>query len=214
MITAKIAHVASRQFSLSAPDEQAVRIATKNALRCSETGKRRLRLTLQRRPLLHGHAPVRGRGRVTAHAGRMRKKPSRCRLRELRAGADRCGATRGRTGSHHFSMRLVPLYLCVRTDPIARIWAAPVGHCAQAACSGSIALIQIKYETHESRTKAPRWGYCTNLANMTTYPIDRFWELAVEAGFRPKAVSLQPKQPLINDERYAYFLLEKMKTAP
>lgn len=74
---------------------------------------------------------------------------------------------------------------------------------------GGVALIQIKYETKESRTKARRWGYRANLANMTTYPIDRFWELAAEVGFKPKALTLQPKQPLVNDERYAYFLLER-----
>lgn len=74
---------------------------------------------------------------------------------------------------------------------------------------GGVALIQIKYETKESRTKPRRWGYRANLANMTTYPIDRFWELAAEVGFKPKALKLQPKQPLVNDERYAYFLLER-----
>lgn len=74
---------------------------------------------------------------------------------------------------------------------------------------GGVALIQIKYETSDARTKAVRWGYRLNLANMTSYSIDRFWELAVEAGFEPKAVTLQPKQPLVNEERYAYFLLER-----
>ena len=74
---------------------------------------------------------------------------------------------------------------------------------------GGVALIQIKYETSESRTKARRWGYRFNLANMTTYPIDGFWELAAEVGFEPKALTLQPKQPLVHDERYAYFLLER-----
>jgi len=71
-----------------------------------------------------------------------------------------------------------------------------------------VALIQIKYTTLDPGTRPRRWGYRSNLANMTSYPIDTFWELATDAGFVPKAVTLQPRQPLVNDERYAYFLLE------
>lgn len=72
---------------------------------------------------------------------------------------------------------------------------------------GGVALIQIKYQTVEPQTRARRWGYRANLANMTTYPIHTFWELAEAACLPPKVVTLQPKQPLVNDERYAYFLL-------
>lgn len=74
---------------------------------------------------------------------------------------------------------------------------------------GGVALIQIKYQTVEARTRERRWGYRANLANMTTYPIHTFWELAEAVGLVPKAVTLQPKQPLVNEERYAYFLLTR-----
>jgi hypothetical protein len=43
---------------------------------------------------------------------------------------------------------------------------------------------------------------------MTTFRIEAFWQLAERVGFRPLVVVLQPEQPLVHDERYAYFLLE------
>ncbi|MBC7782571.1 MAG: class I SAM-dependent methyltransferase [Burkholderiales bacterium] len=77
---------------------------------------------------------------------------------------------------------------------------------------GGVALVQIKYATGDWRTQPRRWGYRHNLANMTTYRIDEFWQLADSIGLKPKAVTLQPIQSLVNDERYAYFLLEKPAT--
>lgn len=74
---------------------------------------------------------------------------------------------------------------------------------------GGVAMIQIKYATTDSRTRPRRWGYRFNVASMTTYPIDQFWELAETVGFRPKAVVLEPKQPLVNEQRYAYYFLER-----
>jgi len=44
---------------------------------------------------------------------------------------------------------------------------------------------------------------------MTTYQLPEFWEAAKACGFIPHAMSLMPKQPLINDERYAYVFLVK-----
>ncbi|MDX3929883.1 MAG: class I SAM-dependent methyltransferase [Shinella sp.] len=76
---------------------------------------------------------------------------------------------------------------------------------------GGLAIIQIKYETHESHTRTRRWGYRSNIANMTTYPIEVFWQLTEEVGFKPQSVSLRPKDDLVHDERYAYFVLEKPK---
>ncbi|MEV7554280.1 methyltransferase domain-containing protein [Amycolatopsis sp. NPDC089917] len=72
---------------------------------------------------------------------------------------------------------------------------------------GGLALIQIKYETGEWRTKPRRRSYRRGLANMTTYPIHDFWELAERCGFVPRAVRLVPRNEL--DERYAYFFLSK-----
>jgi SAM-dependent methyltransferase len=74
---------------------------------------------------------------------------------------------------------------------------------------GAVALVQIKYATDASSTRSRRWGYKLWLASMTSFPIDAFWELAERVGFRPITVTLQPVQPLVRDERYAYFLLEK-----
>jgi SAM-dependent methyltransferase len=73
---------------------------------------------------------------------------------------------------------------------------------------GGVALIQIKYATDEWRTRSRRWGYTRGLANMTTFRIEEFWNVTEQVGFRPNTVVLQPRQPLVNDERYAYFLLE------
>jgi len=74
---------------------------------------------------------------------------------------------------------------------------------------GGIAIIQIKYETAERRTKSRKWGYRRNLANMTTYSIDEFWQRAERAKFISRSISLRPKDDLVNDERYAYFVLDK-----
>ncbi len=74
---------------------------------------------------------------------------------------------------------------------------------------GGLAMIQIKYSTASAATQPRRWGYRHNAANMTTYPIDGFWELAQAAGFEPLALTLQPRQELIGDERYAYDMLKR-----
>ncbi len=72
-----------------------------------------------------------------------------------------------------------------------------------------MAMIQVKYRTAEHRTASRRWGYVKNLAHNTTYGIDEFWLEAEASGFRPKLLSLVPKQPLVREERYAYFALER-----
>lgn len=70
---------------------------------------------------------------------------------------------------------------------------------------GGVALIQIKYSDGRWRTGPRRRGYRRGLAEMTTYPIDGFWQLSERCGFTPKAVHLVPRNEL--DERYAYFFL-------
>ena len=70
---------------------------------------------------------------------------------------------------------------------------------------GGFATIQIKYSTSEARTKSRMWGYKYDVANMTAFPIHTFWELSKAAGFEPLAQTLQPRQELVGDERYAYF---------
>lgn len=69
---------------------------------------------------------------------------------------------------------------------------------------GGVAFIQVKYRDSDGRT-APRRNYARNLASQTIFPIDRFWKVAAEAGFRPEALHLVPENEL--DRNYAYFLL-------
>jgi predicted SAM-dependent methyltransferase len=72
-----------------------------------------------------------------------------------------------------------------------------------------MAMIQVKYSTSDWRTKPISWNYRRNLENMTTYRIEEFWDAAEKCGFTPKVVTLVTKQPLVTDERYAYFMLLK-----
>lgn len=72
---------------------------------------------------------------------------------------------------------------------------------------GGLALVQIKYDDGRWATRPRRRAYKSGLADMTTYPIAAFWELAVECGLTPESIELVPKNEL--DERYAYFLLSR-----
>jgi hypothetical protein len=73
-----------------------------------------------------------------------------------------------------------------------------------------LALIQVKYDTGSFRTRSRRRGYGRGLADMTTYRIDTFWQLARACGLTPEVVHLVPQNEL--DERYAYFLLSVTPT--
>jgi SAM-dependent methyltransferase len=75
---------------------------------------------------------------------------------------------------------------------------------------GGIAIIQIKYEGG-AKTRSRTWAYAKNLAWNATYRIEDFWQAAQRCGFMPKMVTLQPKQLLVNDRNYAYFLLQKKR---
>ena len=78
---------------------------------------------------------------------------------------------------------------------------------SQLLAPGGLALIQVKYDSGSWRTKSRRRSYRSGLAEMTTYPIAAFWELAARTGLRPEAVHLVPRNEL--DVRYAYFFLSK-----
>ena len=78
---------------------------------------------------------------------------------------------------------------------------------SQLLAPGGLALIQIKYDEGRWLTKPRRRAYRSGLAQMTTYPIPAFWELAESCGLKPELIELVPKNEL--DERYAYFLLSK-----
>lgn len=72
---------------------------------------------------------------------------------------------------------------------------------------GGLALVQVKYDAGRWSTRPRRRAYRSGLAEMTTYPIASFWELAEACGLQPEAIRLVPKNEL--DERYAYFLLSR-----
>jgi SAM-dependent methyltransferase len=72
---------------------------------------------------------------------------------------------------------------------------------------GGVGIVQIKYSTGSWWTAPRRRGYRSGLAEMTTYPIDGFWQLVRSAGLDPVHVELVPRNEL--DERYAYFVLRK-----
>ncbi|MGW5723349.1 class I SAM-dependent methyltransferase [Amycolatopsis sp. NPDC003865] len=76
---------------------------------------------------------------------------------------------------------------------------------------GGLALVQIKYDTGRWRTRPRHRSYRSGLAEMTTYPIDSFWQLATKCGLTPHAVQLVPKNEL--DERYAYFFMTNENSA-
>lgn len=74
-----------------------------------------------------------------------------------------------------------------------------------------IALIQVKYDDGDWTTRSRRRSYTTSVADMTTYPISSFWQMAAACGFTPEMVHLVPKNEL--DERYAYFALTNDSSA-
>lgn len=74
-----------------------------------------------------------------------------------------------------------------------------------------IALIQIKYDDGRWLSRPRRRSYTSALADMTTYQIPAFWQLAEKCGLQPEMVHLVPSNEL--DERYAYFLLTKQPAA-
>jgi Methyltransferase domain len=75
--------------------------------------------------------------------------------------------------------------------------------------AGGIAMIQIKYSEGDATTRSRAWAYAKNLAWNATYRIEDFWQAAQQCGLTPRMVTLQPRQPLVNDRNYAYFLLQK-----
>lgn len=78
---------------------------------------------------------------------------------------------------------------------------------AELLAPGGLALIQIKYDEGRFWTRPRLRSYRSGVAEMTTYPIAGFWQLAEQCGLRPRSVELVPQNEL--DQRYAYFLLTK-----
>lgn len=80
---------------------------------------------------------------------------------------------------------------------VARSWLRP----------GGMAIVQVKYRTTDPRTASRKFAYAVAPSSMTTFGIDEFWELAEAEGFVARHVELEPLQPLVNEEHYAYYLL-------
>jgi 2-polyprenyl-3-methyl-5-hydroxy-6-metoxy-1,4-benzoquinol methylase len=74
---------------------------------------------------------------------------------------------------------------------------------------GGMAMIQIRYIGQSWDSRPKRFGYNRFLASMTSYRIEEFWAEAERCGLKPRAVSLMPWQPLIENGNYAYFFLTK-----
>lgn len=68
---------------------------------------------------------------------------------------------------------------------------------------GGVALIQIRYDDGSPRLKAKKSNYEKNVVTFTSYEIHEFWQIAIDVGMEPLAVSLDPKVA------YAYFFLKK-----
>ena len=65
-----------------------------------------------------------------------------------------------------------------------------------------VALIQISYDAGSLWLRANKRNYEKNVVFFTSYHIDEFWQIAIDAGLKPLAVSLSPKVA------YAYFFLK------
>lgn len=78
---------------------------------------------------------------------------------------------------------------------------------ARSLAPGGMAVVQFKYDDG-GRTSGPfRRDYVRHLANMTTYRIPDFWQLAIAAGLRPRILTLVPSNDL--DKRYAYLAMTR-----
>ena len=72
-----------------------------------------------------------------------------------------------------------------------------------------LAFLQVKYSDLSWSSKPRPWNYKRNMADMTTYRIEEFWNTAPRHKLEPEQVILEPQQPLVDDRRYAYYLLRK-----
>ena len=72
-----------------------------------------------------------------------------------------------------------------------------------------IALIQIRYHRSYIDELSKRRNYARNITCMTTYALDEFWIACQQIGFTPMFIKLLPKQPELNESRYAYYAMVK-----
>lgn len=74
---------------------------------------------------------------------------------------------------------------------------------------GGLAFLQFKYTTSDWESQTKRWNYAGNPSNMVSFWPDEFWILCEKHGLKPQVLKLQPWQPLVTDQRYAYVLCVK-----
>jgi methyltransferase family protein len=75
--------------------------------------------------------------------------------------------------------------------------------------SGGIALVQLRYHTGLFHELSKRRNYAKNMVHMTSYALDEFWTACQGIGFTPLFIKLLPKQPELNESRYAYYAMVK-----
>lgn len=69
--------------------------------------------------------------------------------------------------------------------------------------SGGLAIIQTRYDDGTEAVKSKDRDYNANAIGFTSYRIEEFWETAIQCGFKPLMVNLEP------NTNYAYYLLQK-----
>lgn len=74
---------------------------------------------------------------------------------------------------------------------------------------GGIAVVQIRYHAGGVAPPVSRKTYAANWLRLTSYAVDEFWKACETIGFEPMFVTLVPVQPELDENRYAYFTLNK-----
>ncbi len=106
----------------------------------------------------------------------------------------------------------IDLYLCTYVFELVpnRAYGADLLRIAfRMLTPGGNAFVQIRYTTDGTGSDRRRGRYRNSVAQTTTYGIEEFWNLAADVGFEPAAIHLLPLDELVDDGRYAYFLLTK-----
>jgi SAM-dependent methyltransferase len=74
---------------------------------------------------------------------------------------------------------------------------------------GGVALIQVRYHSGLGAVSGERLDYARNWLSNTSFSIEGFWTASQDVGFEPLYVTLVPRQPELDESRYAYFALKK-----
>ena len=71
---------------------------------------------------------------------------------------------------------------------------------------GGLAIIQVRFISDSWSSQPKRFAYKRHFTG-NTYRVETFWDEAEKCGFVPQAVRLLPRDKLIDNTNYAYFLL-------